>query len=240
MNQINNLETSPLGQSLIELRQLRKSATASIVLMLLGIAIVLSTLIYSASMLRPLERQVTEKQTQLLAKQSELSDLEHRSQQTRLDLANIERELTTRKKELADAETRLNAAKKLLASAPQEQLQSLAAANPRAAQLLPRVYIHVADESQRKSARRLQSDLEEAGFLVPGIENVGRKHLSIPRLTEVRFGDARDSRFADELGKRIQRAFGIQVRTRKLSGNRYPLARGTFEIWFGRVELRQQ
>ena len=41
-------------------------------------------------------------------------------------------------------------------------------------ELPTRVYLQIFDETQRDDARRLQTSLTQQGFLVPGIENVGK------------------------------------------------------------------
>ena len=46
--------------------------------------------------------------------------------------------------------------------------------DPHAASLLPRVYIHIGQESQRPGARKLARKLRKAGYLIPGIQLVGK------------------------------------------------------------------
>jgi len=59
-----------------------------------------------------------------------------------------------------------------------------------------RVYLHIADESQRGAALNLASRLREEGYLVPGVENVGRNS---PGQTEVRFFNSEDADFAEDV-----------------------------------------
>ena len=58
------------------------------------------------------------------------------------------------------------------------------AANSEAAAILPRIYLHVGDERQRPVAKEVAARLQQSGFLIPGIENVGPGRL--PQRTELR------------------------------------------------------
>jgi hypothetical protein len=85
--------------------------------------------------------------------------------------------LAGQKKDSPDMRHLENALKQTPASAPNHDQSSLN-------DLPPRVYIQIQDEQQRASAKDIQARLEAEGFVVPGIDNVGRLNL---RNTQVRF-----------------------------------------------------
>jgi len=62
-------------------------------------------------------------------------------------------------------------------------VRTAAATVPAMAQFVPRVYIHIRDESQRPAAQTIEKALESKGFTVPGIQKVNTG----PNKTEVRF-----------------------------------------------------
>ncbi|WP_217602371.1 hypothetical protein [Chitinophaga sp. GbtcB8] len=53
--------------------------------------------------------------------------------------------------------------------------------------IAPRVYIQIADESQRPVAKLLQNELSKRNFIAPGVENVARLKANIPDKIEVRY-----------------------------------------------------
>jgi|GEM_PF-4693225 len=53
--------------------------------------------------------------------------------------------------------------------------------------IAPRVYIQIADESQRPVAKLLQNELSKRNFIAPGVENVGKLKADIPDKLEVRY-----------------------------------------------------
>lgn len=67
-----------LQQTLKSVNQLRYSASVSVILMLIGVAVVIGSFIYSINKLRPLEIQVAQIENQVAQKQSEIKDLEER------------------------------------------------------------------------------------------------------------------------------------------------------------------
>jgi hypothetical protein len=64
--------------------------------------------------------------------------------------------------------------------------------------VLPRVYIHIASEDQRKAAKVLQSQLIAKNYIVPGIENVSGK-AKIPAKLQVRYFDPQAKESADSI-----------------------------------------
>ena len=102
---------------------------------------------------------------------------------------------------------------------------------PASTSALPqRIYVHIADESQRAEAQALQTQLREQKFLMPGIENVGRARA--PAVADVRYfneGDAATARrVLDEMRK-----LGMKVDP---TPKKLPLQapEGQVEIWLPR------
>jgi hypothetical protein len=102
---------------------------------------------------------------------------------------------------------------------------------PASAPGLPkRIYVHIADESQRVDAQALQAHFRDQRFLMPGVENVGSARA--PAVADVRYFNDDDAAIAkgvlDEMRK-----LGMKVdpAPRKLPLKAPP---GQIEIWFPR------
>jgi pentatricopeptide repeat protein len=117
---------------------------------------------------------------------------------------------------------------------PQSEPQPAAAPalpQPAAAPALPqRVYVHIADESQRPQAQALQAQLREQKFLMPGIENVGRARA--PAVADVRYFNEGDAATARRVLDEMRKA-GIKVDP---TPKKLPLQapEGQVEIWLPR------
>ncbi len=108
-------------------------------------------------------------------------------------------------------------------------IEQLVRDDPSLTRNLTRIYLHIGDESQRPRARRIAGQLKQAGYLVPGIENVGeRVRLSS---TQVRYF-ARTDAEKDEAQKIIALLQGWGIKAEDL-----PIKVATkpwqYEIWFG-------
>jgi hypothetical protein len=101
-----------------------------------------------------------------------------------------------------------------------------------AAQVPPRVYIHIMRASQRARAAEVARRLQAKGFLVPGIEN--REHKGNPQPnSDVRFyqGDAMaDGDTADI--RAVLDGFGVKLKTIALNRSSGVRPRH-YELWFG-------
>ncbi|WP_377298292.1 hypothetical protein [Rhizobium sp. SGZ-381] len=105
------------------------------------------------------------------------------------------------------------------------------AANPTAT-IKPRVYIHIASENQRDAAAQAKNALQEAGDLVPGIQNVGTK---APGKLELRYFSARDAEGAKQVASTLKGA-GISVEPKFVSGFSDSSIRPLhFELWFAKT-----
>jgi hypothetical protein len=151
-----------------------------------------------------------------------------RNESTKLDA-----EIKSKQAEIARLEANRDQLNDFIRLIPKTQMQSTITGHVAAAQKLPaRVYLHIADERQRKAADAAAARLRAAGFLVPEIENVGRK---APKPTQLRYFQRGDEQEAEL--QRIQQALqegGVAARPQYV-----PPASGTrarprhFEIWFG-------
>lgn len=108
-------------------------------------------------------------------------------------------------------------------------IEQLIQAAPSVAQNLTRIYLHIGDESQRPRARRIAGQLKQAGYLVPGIENVGERAMRSP--TQVSYY-ARTDAEKDEARKIIGllQGWGIKAQNRPITVASRPWQ---YEIWFG-------
>lgn len=104
--------------------------------------------------------------------------------------------------------------------------------------IAPRVYIHIAEESQRSSAASLQSALRNEKFNAPGIQNVGRNPGAfIPAATEVRYYRDEELELALRLItllKSMKLGLKINDNPQKVPGAGRGTRPGHYEIWFSR------
>lgn len=101
-----------------------------------------------------------------------------------------------------------------------------------AAPIKPRVYIHISNEGQREAATQARNALQQAGDLVPGIQNVGAKS---PAKMELRYFLQADAEGAKQVASTLKQA-GISVEPKFIPGfsdnNIRPLH---FELWFAKT-----
>jgi hypothetical protein len=135
-----------------------------------------------------------------------------------------------------------NAQLALLAKNAQHQLNRVApTATPIATgKIQPRVYIHIAGESQRKIAEELSTRLRQAtptGFSVPGIQNVFGRSF-IPDRLEIRYYTESPSALA-QIKDIVTKAGAPSVQTVRIKPSERDIAESRdisshYEIWFGR------
>lgn len=136
-----------------------------------------------------------------------------------LEAASPELSLESRKL-LADAAQRLEQVKQ-----PDPKLS--AALN----KLPSRVYLHIAEESQRALVRNWQQQLAKQQYLLPGIENVGKG----PKTTEVRYFFESDRQVAENIARELK-ASDASAQPRKIDNAK---ARpGNIEIWMAPDPVR--
>lgn len=95
----------------------------------------------------------------------------------------------------------------------------------------PRVYLHITSKDQLAKARRVQQQLEAAGFVVPGIEVVSwRSEESVLRV--FREADLRTARRIQAVAKQHRTALTLQDLSARYAQSQSSLSEH-FEIWFG-------
>lgn len=101
-------------------------------------------------------------------------------------------------------------------------------AAPRVARELTRVYLQIGNESQRGKAKEIATKLKQAGYLVPGIENVGEQAPNGP--TEIRYF-ARTDAEREEANKIVNllKDWGINTKNAPI---RIATKPWQYEIWF--------
>ena len=98
-------------------------------------------------------------------------------------------------------------------------------------ELQPRVYIHIASEDQRATAVEARTALRAAGYLVPGIENVGSKS---PATTQLRYFLTDEETLGEKISAVLQVA-GITAPANFIAGFANANIRPHhFELWFGK------
>ena len=196
----------------LNLERMGQSSRPAAVLTLISGLIVLGSLAFSMFQIHTLD-------TELEAKRGESAKLDAAIQSKQAEIARLE----ANRDQLND----------FIRLIPKTQMQSTITGHVAAAQKLPaRVYVHIAEEGQRKAADAAAARMRAAGFLVPEIENVGRK---APKPTQLRYfqrGDEQEAEL-DRIEKALREG-GVKVRRQYV-----PPASGTrarprhFEVWFG-------
>jgi uncharacterized protein YoxC len=152
----------------IDERKLKSLKRASQVIAALSIMAFLALLGYSAYKLYSINRNIADAKENLKDMNAEVERLANdiKVKQKEFD------ELNEKSKAISEVNDKIaNIDRKIVEQAVNEVIQS----SPRTADVLPRIYIQIRDESQRPPARRIASRLQANGFIVPGIENVGDK-----------------------------------------------------------------
>ena len=101
------------------------------------------------------------------------------------------------------------------------------------ATLPARVYIHIQNAEQKTAAEQVQKRLQQSGFVVPGIQNVGTRNLSS---TDVRFfkNNEEESGLSERVKQMLQKAGVADVKVRFISGyeDSKTMRPKHLEIWF--------
>jgi uncharacterized protein YoxC len=152
----------------IDERKLKSIKRVSQVIAALSIAAFLALLGYSVYRLYSINREIED------AKE-ELSKMNAQREILAKDIKDMEQkfnELSNKYKVVSEVNDKIaNIDRKIVKQAVDEVIK----AAPRTADILPRIYIQIRDESQRARAKLIASRLQQNGFIVPGIENVGEK-----------------------------------------------------------------
>jgi hypothetical protein len=179
----------------------------------------LTTLLKSLSSDNPRERLLATKVTEYFGAHNQLPN--------ELVPALLEISATDPSKDVSDS-----AFRSLAATA--QANQTLAPTIATALRTLPaRVYIQIASPAQRDKARQIQQKLIDAGFVVPGIEDISGK-ADIPRATSVRYFNDEDKANAEKIVEILRTNSSNSPFAYRVSN--LHARPGTLEIWFSRNE----
>lgn len=209
---------------MVDESQLHRLRIAARGLAILSLVVFVGLIAFSAYQLYGIQERVRLATAQLARTEAKLKEAE--SRKVALD------------QEIADLETSVEALKEISARAARQSpevikqaTEETIAANPRAAQTLPRVFLQIGDESQREAAESVVARLQKAGFLVPGIENVGSK---APELTDLRSFHRTDPTDSDvQAIVDVLEAAGVAVKPVPVPGYEDVTKKRHYELWFG-------
>jgi predicted metal-binding membrane protein len=127
--------------------------------------------------------------------------------------ATFQQQATTVKTVLSTTVENLQSQNGAISASATSALDQAFEADPNAAKLLVRVYIHIHDESQRRGAQQVARALRNAGYIVPGID---LKPQAV-KISQVHYyaNDSQSLSDADGIAKAAATA-GIQVTTRQV------------------------
>lgn len=92
------------------------------------------------------------------------------------------------------------------------------------------VYIQIASESQRVKANEITTQLQQKGFVMPGIENMAGKGADMPKNTNVRYFNDEDKQTAEAIVAILKEA-GITT-AYAYPVSKYKVKAGGLEVWF--------
>jgi len=170
-----------------------------------------------------------------LRSETRTADTELKAVQDKLALAA--RDLADKEAQLQRAASQIAAVSSALGSIDATQsraaVEKEVARDPEAAKLLPRIYLQITNRDDRAWAMEMGKVLQNAGFLVLGVEYVS-KASPVPQ-TEVRFYKKGDEAVAERIVTLLRQA-GIAtlppIHLKNLEDN--PKFRSNqFEVWFG-------
>jgi Tfp pilus assembly protein PilE len=207
-------------------KKLRSIQRVSQVIAALSIVAFFALIAYSAYKLYSINRQTAEAAEKLNAVKAEEAKLAAEVKSKQNTIAALDDKI----KALNNIYGRIaNADPELVRQATKEAID----ASPNAAQALPRIYIHIKDQTQRPRARQIANKLQASGFIVPGIEIVGER---APRSTQLRYFREGDDESAD-----VKTILGLlrseNVKVDSDFNQRYAVANKIrprhYELWFG-------
>jgi hypothetical protein len=204
------------------IEELGRSSRRAGVASLLGVLIVLASLGYSAWKLQALQGKVDAADQELKSKQQQIVGLDADIKVKQMQAQALQRTLL-----------RAGSASPESGAQVQQALSAEIDSQPETAKFLPRVWLHIREESQRAKAKPVADALVAAGFSVPGIELVGKK---APDENQVRYFEKSDQATSD--CKAIEDAVGklnlaFEKRYIAPSPNLAPIHPRHYEIWFG-------
>jgi hypothetical protein len=161
---------------------------------------------------------------QLRSMRKEVAALDATKQRLQTEIDARQRQLEAVKRRSAEIQTAL-----LPAEGPPEKDRIERSLRTAAVSVLPRIYIHIANESQRPVAQKAVEALREQAYLVPGIENVGSK---APARTQLKYFTKDDEAECTKI-LQVIRNVGIAVEPSYQPQYAEGLRPHHFELWFG-------
>lgn len=224
-----------------KLRRIKRLSQVGAVLSLLVFIVLFG---YSIHKLQAINAEIDESGGKLAKMQKDLKDkedqltLKNDELKLKTDEFNARRiaveELTTRYEKLNDLVAEIEKANPaVVASAEKVTDEKNAQENPGARKARPLVFLHIADESQRKRATEIGKKLQAQGYVVPGVENVRER---APKMgTQLRFFRRNDEGAADINGiMAVLKGENIEAQPVTLSLKYAGSATARqYEIWFG-------
>jgi hypothetical protein len=170
------------------------------------------------SILLGISSPVKEERESPLTRLKEISDEGNISQETKARILKLVSEMDS--KEAEEAKRTI------------EQQANQENNPPNYDRLRARVYMHIQDEEQSEGAKEVGRQLKQARFLIPPIQNVGKRKIVV---AEVRY--FRNNEVETQLGNQvvdILRRAGVNARLRYVSGFEDSTAMRPkhFEVWF--------
>lgn len=200
------------------------AALASLVVFVVLIAVTATELVDLKKEVAAVEKDLAAKDRELDAKSRQLEELDGQleERQRKLDVVNqYYTEMARRDPGLARSAT-----------------AAVLEADPQAAEVLPRVYIHIRNERQRAQAAEVTRALEAAGFVVPGVErlvDVG------PDTSELRYFRRSEAAVADAArAAEVLRGVGLELQPKFVPGYEESKAIRArhYELWLARDAAR--
>ena len=195
---------------------------------ILVLLIFLALIALSWFQLRGINREIDNKQAELQKKQRENDEIDEALRRKQEEFKKLDEKYHV----LSEAVRYLSDDNEEQADKVKTAVEKAIGSDGNKAQIPPRIYIQIAREDQRQRAAQLTSQLQARGYVVPGIEYVGRR-ARIPRVSELRYypTGAAQSDIDDIVG--FFRGAGIKlaqpVQVRQAGGVRPR----HYEIWFG-------
>ena len=217
---------------MIDERKLKRLRVTAQVVAALSLAVFAGLIAFSAYRLRGIQQELRQSAADLAGQQAELRETAARKVELEGEIAELEKGRQALTATLQDFTARVDAQDSGLAiRATSEAI----AANPEAAAILPRIYLHVRDEQQRPAAKEVAARLRQSGFLIPGIENVGPDRS--PQRTELRRFRRTDQDERDvQAALSALREAGIAAEVKLIQGyeNSTRIRQRHYELWFGK------
>ena len=165
----------------------------------------------------------------------QMNSVRKQTDSLRSEKAKLDTEITALVDKKRVVDQQLKATRGLLKNLSEAQLKEAIdkqfATAPKTAALLPRIYMHIVDNADLERARVIRKALQEAGYLVLGIENVPKaKPL---KTSDVRFYHKAEHGEAEEIVRALKKAGESNVNLNYLqqyenSTNARP---NHFEVW---------